>query len=512
MTPKAYSYLRFSTPEQSKGDSRRRQTEAAEAYAARHGLVLDTSLTFQDLGVSAYRGKNAETGRLGDFKRAVEDGLVAPGSLLLVESLDRISRQAARKALRVLEDIVEAGVVVVTMNDGRSYTRENLDTDSLTLMLALLTFIRGHEESATKASRLRAAWEGKRRTATDKPLTSICPAWLRLDGGRFVVIEDRAAIVRRIFEEAAAGAGLHGIADGLNRDRVPTFGEGKRKAAWWHRSYVAKVVGNHAVVGTMTPHVVSHEGDTKTRKALEPVPAYFPAVVSEDLFQRVQALRYGDHRAAPKTNAAGVQSMLAGLAECAVCGATMTRVAKGPRGGRPRLVCTASRAGKCEGPSVALDDVEAALVGAADRITSEAPVAGDELQGQLDRMDALMDALQTDAEAALEDWRRDRTEGARRRMTDAERGLDAARKERDELVRLRAATNGAGVARRLAELRDALTTEPTDRTRANAALRQVLGAVVVDVAERTATLRWLSGGTSVIDFQGFAPVPGGWVP
>jgi DNA invertase Pin-like site-specific DNA recombinase len=62
--PKAYSYLRFSTPEQMKGDSFRRQSTKAQEYASTHGLDLDDTLTFQDLGVSAFRGKNAEAGQL----------------------------------------------------------------------------------------------------------------------------------------------------------------------------------------------------------------------------------------------------------------------------------------------------------------------------------------------------------------------------------------------------------------------------------------------------------------
>jgi DNA invertase Pin-like site-specific DNA recombinase len=83
--PKAYSYLRFSTPEQAKGDSHRRQAELAERYAQEHGLELDRSLTYEDLGVSAYKGANAEGGRLGDFRTAVRDGVVPRGSYLLVE-------------------------------------------------------------------------------------------------------------------------------------------------------------------------------------------------------------------------------------------------------------------------------------------------------------------------------------------------------------------------------------------------------------------------------------------
>ena len=45
---KAYSYLRFSTPEQQRGDSFRRQTSLAADYAAQHGLELDTALTFPE--------------------------------------------------------------------------------------------------------------------------------------------------------------------------------------------------------------------------------------------------------------------------------------------------------------------------------------------------------------------------------------------------------------------------------------------------------------------------------
>src|SRR6266566_7403143 len=107
---KAYSYIRFSTPEQAAGDSFRRQTALAEAYSASHGLDLDRKLNFRDLGTSAFQGKNLETGQLGAFLEAVRSGLVEKGRFFLVESLDRISRQKARKAIRVLENIVDAGI------------------------------------------------------------------------------------------------------------------------------------------------------------------------------------------------------------------------------------------------------------------------------------------------------------------------------------------------------------------------------------------------------------------
>ncbi len=148
--PKAYSYLRFSTPEQQKGDSFRRQSSMATSYAARNGLDLDTSLTFHDLGVSAFKGLNAETGRLADFLEAVQTGLVPQGSFLLVEALDRLSRLVPRKALRVLTDIVDAGVAVVTLNDEKVYTEEGLDRDPVDLLVAVMLFMRANEESGPR--------------------------------------------------------------------------------------------------------------------------------------------------------------------------------------------------------------------------------------------------------------------------------------------------------------------------------------------------------------------------
>jgi hypothetical protein len=42
--PKAYSYMRFSTLEQGKGDSLNRQTTMAREWCERHGVPLDTDL------------------------------------------------------------------------------------------------------------------------------------------------------------------------------------------------------------------------------------------------------------------------------------------------------------------------------------------------------------------------------------------------------------------------------------------------------------------------------------
>ena len=73
--PTAYSYIRFSTPEQRKGDSLRRQLEDSQKWADEHGYVIWTN-KLRDEGRSAYHGDHLERGALGQFSKKVEDGRI----------------------------------------------------------------------------------------------------------------------------------------------------------------------------------------------------------------------------------------------------------------------------------------------------------------------------------------------------------------------------------------------------------------------------------------------------
>jgi hypothetical protein len=90
------SYIRFSSFPQERGDSIRRQTSLGDAWLNRHPQhTLDATLTLRDLGVSAFRGANLdkEKGDLGKFIHLPKTGRVPKGSILMLENLDRFSRQ-----------------------------------------------------------------------------------------------------------------------------------------------------------------------------------------------------------------------------------------------------------------------------------------------------------------------------------------------------------------------------------------------------------------------------------
>ena len=126
--PRCYSYIRFSTPEQVRGDSLRRQLALSEEYARAHGLQLDESLSLRDEGFSAFNGQHIAKGALGRFLDHVKEGRVPSGSVLIVESLDRLSREQVLDAFDLFRDIIRNGIKIVTLTDKMEYTEETLNS------------------------------------------------------------------------------------------------------------------------------------------------------------------------------------------------------------------------------------------------------------------------------------------------------------------------------------------------------------------------------------------------
>ncbi len=484
--PKAYSYIRFSTPDQMKGDSLRRQTASAELYAKTHGLDLDDKLTFEDLGVSAFRGANEETGSLGDFLGAVEHGDIKAGSYLLVESLDRISRKTPRKAVRILERICEAGITVVTLADQRVYTEAVLDDDPTALIVALMVAQRANEESAMKARRLKQAWVGKRLVAAEKPMTATCPAWLKLNDQRtaYEIIPERAKVVRSIFTMFLDGLGQHAIAAKLNAARTPTF----KGSEMWHRSYIKKLLGNPAVIGRFTPHTFNVMDGRKVRTPTEAIDGYFPAILDEETFGKVAAMSSGRGLWA---GPAATANILAGLAKCPACGSTMTRVNKGGRkGGKPYLVCTKAKTGAgCQYRQVKLQMVEDAVMTLGTYLHDLTPSPNVEYETKYREMRILEETVSDQILNLVEAVAKgDTSKAVRDAIVAYETELDRIRGELAELAKLAADTITNRIENTVDTFRS--TVEEGDVAKINATMRQLFNKVVVDYDTGYLRLHW----------------------
>lgn len=359
---KVYSYLRFSDPKQATGSSVDRQLAYAQRWAAERGMVLDETLSLRDEGLSAYHQRHITQGALGAFLRAVDDGKIAPGSVLVVEGLDRLSRAEPVLAQAQLAQIINAGITVVTASDGREYNRERLKAQPMDLVYSLLVMIRAHEESDTKSKRVKAAirrlclaWQagtyrGIIRNGKD-------PAWVAWNGSAFELVPERAEVMRAaitLFLEGHGGARVMGrlMEKGFSPSLFPTAA-----AAFY------KILKRPDLIGTKKLTLDGEEFELEN---------YYPALINETEFQRLQTSNLLRIKYKGKGEIPGLFTGMNRL-HCGYCGAAviaqnaMSRKRKEdgmPQDGHRRLICSGNSLGiGCDvGGSVSVVPVERALL------------------------------------------------------------------------------------------------------------------------------------------------------
>jgi DNA invertase Pin-like site-specific DNA recombinase len=180
----AYVYIRFSSPKQEKGDSKERQLSDALALCERHGWTVVEPI-IEDLGVSAWKGDNLNGGNLGRFAQQVFSGEIEPGSVLVVENLDRISREEPRKAQRWIEDITDTGLRIATVHGNKIYDRDSLRSESSIgeIFEIILAAKLAKKHSDTISSRVKGAWVRRREAASNgKVISAKLPGWLQIVG------------------------------------------------------------------------------------------------------------------------------------------------------------------------------------------------------------------------------------------------------------------------------------------------------------------------------------------
>jgi hypothetical protein len=374
---KVYSYTRFSSDAQAEGDSERRQVEAARAYAQANGLVLDETLRMIDKGLSGYHGAHRKKGALGAFLEQVKGGHVPPGSILLVENLDRLSREPVLTAMQTVIDLLKHNITIQTLNPPDSYTTASVNNNGFWRLVAHID--RANGESQRKHDLAQATWKQKRAIASaDQMLTARAPAWLkiivhkvndRVVGRDVSVIPEAAETVKLIFKLKLEGFGKGSIEKKLNQSAPWTPPKNKKgNGGTWRASFIEKILRSRAIIGEFQPHTIV---DGQRTPVGEPIVDYFPAIVSAQTFHAVQQRMKEHHNRGGKTGAA--RNVLKNLVTCGYCGGSVTFLDKGdsPKGGK-YLVCENGRRGvKCSPNPVPYAEVEQLVLDNCSRLRPE---------------------------------------------------------------------------------------------------------------------------------------------
>lgn len=341
---KAYSYARFSSDAQRHNTSIARQQTLARKWCETNKVEL--AGVFEDEAVSGFDGSNVNTGALGEFIAACEAGDIAPGSILILEHLDRLTRMEPWDAVALLQRLLKLEITVVTVQPEMRFDPEK--RDSIQLLQAVLYLDNAHKESARKSEIGVKKWADRfaAARATGHHIGGRVSNWLTLGEDKQYHLNDHAGTVREIFRLCLEGLGSTAIAQALNAEaeQFKTFNKGGR----WGTTAVLSILQNRAAIGELAP-----------KDGGEPIPNYFPAVVDEDTFKSAQAIIEARRTGSMPRQSADF-NVWGKLVFCGACGSAMNII---HRTKFRYLMCANRRYGACEGSkNVRLDESEDVLM------------------------------------------------------------------------------------------------------------------------------------------------------
>lgn len=325
-------YARKSTDQSSVADDQKsvaRQVDHARAYAERKGWTVNESAVFVDDGISG-----AEFATRPGFLRLMNALKPRPAFQVLVMSEEsRLGREAIETAY-ALKQLVQAGVRVFFYLEDRERT---LDSPTDKIMMSLTAFA---DELEREKARQRT-YDAMLRKARSGHVTGgrvfgydnveVLGANGERSHVRRQINDTEAAVVRRIFELSAAGAGLTRITKTLNEEGAPAPRAQRGRPTAWAGSSVREVLLRPLYRGEIVWNQTrKRDGWGLSNRSNRPtgdwlhVPAPDLQIVSDELWAAAHA-RFAE-RQQKHTGSTGrrqdIESpyLLSGFARCGTCG------------------------------------------------------------------------------------------------------------------------------------------------------------------------------------------------
>lgn len=343
----AYSYTRYSSRKQEVGSSEDRQIEKSRDWATRKGVRLVEE--FVDRARPGFDGSN-KRGELGRFLFDVKAGKIPFGSFLVIEAINRLTRENPYDAEGTVRDILDAGITLVILyRDEIEVDQKKVrDPNNRVLEQIRRDIELAHFQSAEKSRMGFTNWKLKVAQIQAKiPVGSRCPGWLRVQGqkkrneriivpGKFVKHPDHAKVVEEIIalrkpdrrrKPPKPVYGYTRIARELNklgREPFQALYDGNPCTSW-SDSTVKWILTHPAIYG-------EYRFDRPVDgKIPPPVAGYYPALMKKGEWLKLQSLRDKFRKTGGGRQTRETPNLFDGKILCSRYKGAMHLVGEGPR-------------------------------------------------------------------------------------------------------------------------------------------------------------------------------------
>jgi hypothetical protein len=310
-----------------------RQQQALGAWLADHPeFQLQEALV--DPGLSASTGANRKRGALGRFIAAAQAGLVPPGSVLIVESLTRFSRE---EELDVVETLMSEfwsrglGLAVCSHNNC-TYSKELMRAEPHRMHMLWGSLSQARAEADERSRRSKGGARKRERLQNEgEKVAAATPWWIQRDpetkrvvrdaNGSFTIDPISRVTIERAVELACDGMGTTLIAATLNEEKRPLPQTAGRRNQYtdkagdrWSHGRVGYLLRHPALLGDL----VRRDGRT--------IPGFYPPAISVERWHELRASIEARDKLRGSLRGGGqqVRNLFMGLSRCGICGGPMS--------------------------------------------------------------------------------------------------------------------------------------------------------------------------------------------
>ena len=300
-------YARVSTDLEQQQNSYQTQLDYYKTYISSRpdwefaGMYSDEGIT------------GTSTKRRDGFNRMVEDALNGKIDLIVTKSVSRFARNTV-DSLSTVRKLKDAGVEVYFEKEN-IYTLDQKGELLITIMSSL-----AQEESRSISE--NTTWGQRKRMADGHGCLGFSHflGYDRGPNGEFVINEEQAKVVRRIFNEYLDGKNTSQIARDLSNDGIKTV-TGKDR---WHPTTIISILKNEKYIGDclmqkfyiedfLTKKLVKNQGELQQYY----VKGHHEPIISEEVYNAVQRKMKASQKKKHQSGARDFSSMIV----CGDCGA-----------------------------------------------------------------------------------------------------------------------------------------------------------------------------------------------
>lgn len=337
----AYAYVRMSTVEQARGDSERRQLAQIERFLTENNAELIEPVFLDRL--SSFNGKNVKKGAIKDFLERVKRNEIEKGSILIIESFDRISRQGGYIAHSVILDIIKYGIDIATLSPVKKYSinSENQFIEGIEIQTLLY---RAYDESKTKSNRITEQHKQRRENAKKGKIAyGSLPFWIEKTDEGLKIKEEEANDVKLCLSLLKT-YGMYAVTAKMNLLQTSS-----KKIT---KETVSHLLNRPAVCGDLQTNKIEYdESGNQKRVKHEIIHDYYPALISRSEFEELRTEIQSRKKSAVNKSAgrvSGFKNIFRNVMRCFACDAPMRLSHMKWIGGEKKyLVCTASESNQC---------------------------------------------------------------------------------------------------------------------------------------------------------------------